>query len=295
MSEETIPTYSHSQLGVWDRCHYSWSLNYIEKWVTTETKSYFVEGNIGHDLLMCYYKNRPLTNHDACVTLVKQRVGEYLRAAGQDAVKVKLVSNMARVVKGYLEDLARDEDLKWRFLDAEKYFKVLLKTPKGRQFFFEGYIDILAQEIATDRIYLWDHKFVGQGKFWSEDMLLMDSQTPSYEAALYVQSIPVYGSIVNQVNKHEYKTATFPDQLYRRAPILHSENELRIRLLELGREVDEIEDAKETGVYRRSISKECAGCFYKDPCLTLMKAPEIPLEHAMAVDFVRKTEKKALI
>jgi len=126
-------------------------------------------------------------------------------------------------------------------------------------------------------------------------MLLMDSQTPTYEAALYFQGIPVYGSIINQLNKHEYKTSTFPEQLYRRATILHSENELKQRMLELGRTVDEIEDAKETGTYRRSISKECSNCFYMEPCLTLMKAPELPLEHVMAVDFVRKSEKKALI
>ena len=296
MTDSSIPTYSHSQLGTWERCHFSWSLNYIEKYVTIETKSYFVGGSVVHDLLMTYYKNLPLTDHDSCVTLVKQRVGEYHRACGSDPDKLKIVTNMARVVKGYLEDFARDEDAKWDFLDAEKYFKVLLKSPKGRQFYFEGYIDILAREKATGRIYLWDHKTVGQASsFWTENMLLMDSQTPTYEAVLFAQNIPVFGSIINQLNKYSYKTPATEEQLYRRRPIFHSESELRIRLHELGRTVDEIEDAKELGLYRRSLSKDCSGCFYMDPCLTLMKAPELPLEHVMRVDFVKKTEKKALI
>lgn len=294
--DTSIPTYSHNQLSTWDRCHYSWYLNYVEKWVTTETKSYFVEGTVGHDLLMAYYKNLPLTDHDSCVKIVKQRVGEYRMAAGQEPEKLSIVSNIARVVKGYLEDFARDEDTKWDFLDAEKHFSVLLKTPKGREFFLEGYIDILAREKASGRLYIWDHKFVGQtSSFWTENMLLMDSQTPTYEASLYFQNIPIYGSIINQLNKYEFKKPAMPDQLYRRKPILHSENELKFRMLELGRTVDEIEDCKESGIFRRSISKECSGCFYMDPCLTLMKAPEIPVEHAMQVGFIKKSEKKALI
>lgn len=293
--EPTIPTYSHSQLGVWNRCHYSWFLNYDQKWATLETKSYFIEGSFGHDLLMTYYKNIPLTSHAACVRMVKQRVAEYHRAAGQEPEKLKIVNTIARVVKGYLEDFAKHEDEKWKFLDAEKYVKVLLKSPKGREFFVEGYIDILAQEIATDRLHIWDHKFVGGTQhFWTEPQLLMDSQTPTYTALLQLCGIPIYGTLINQLNKYEFKNPATEDQLFRRRPIFHSETELKIRLLELGRTVDEIEDCKESGVFKRTINKECSGCFYYDPCLTLMKAPEIPVEHAMQVGFTRKTEKKEL-
>lgn len=296
MDTNSIPTYSYSQLGVWDRCHYSWYLNYDQKFSTLETKSYFLEGNMGHDLFMLYYKNIPLTSHDACVTLVKQRVGEYHRAAGSDPDKLRIVTTIARVVKGYLEDYAAYENDKWQFLDAEKYVKVLLKSPKGREFYVEGYIDILARELASGRLYIWDHKFVGKSQsFWTEAMLLMDNQTPTYVALLQLCGIPIYGSIINQINKYDYKTPASEEQLYRRGPIIHSQQELKQRLLELGRSVDEIEDCKESGTYRRSISKDCSSCFYFEPCLNLMKAPEIPIEHAMAVGFTKKTPKRDLL
>jgi hypothetical protein len=123
----------------------------------------------------------------------------------------------------------------------------------------------------------------------------MDSQTPTYVAILQLMGIPIYGALINQLNKYEYKNPAAEEQLYRRGPISHSETELKLRLLELGRTVDEIEDCKETKVYRRNMSKDCSGCFYMDPCLTLMKAPEIPIAHAMEVGFTKKVEKKALI
>lgn len=290
-----IPTFSPSQLGTWNRCHFSWYLNYDQKWATTETKSYFIEGNIVHDLLMHYYKNLPLTDHDSCVRIVKQRVGEYLRQAGQDTAKVNLISNMARVTKQYLEDFARVEDTKWEILDAEKHVNILLKTPKGREFYLEGYIDILAREKSTGRIYVWDHKTVGRGRFWTENQLLLDSQTPTYVAALQAVNVPVYGIIINQINKHEYKDPVMLDQLFRRKPIYPTAQELQGRLLQIGQAVDENIDCRESGIFRKFMSKDCDGCFYLDPCLTNLKAPEIPLDSIMAVEFVKKTERKALI
>lgn len=294
--EQTIPTFSHSQLGTWNRCHFSWYLNYDQKWQTIETKDYFVEGNIAHDLLMTYYKNIPLTGHAECVRLVKQRVAEYARAAGEDTKKYSLVTKIAKIVKLYLEDYVFEYDAAWEMLDAEKYIKAQLKSPKGRDFFIEGYVDILAREKKSGRLYIWDHKTVGSaGHFWNEAMLLMDSQTPTYVAVLRAMGIPIYGSIINQLNKYEYKDPQSDDKYFRRQPIYHTEQELMQRLLELGRTVDEIEDAKESKTFRRNINKECHNCFYQDPCLTLMKAPEIPVSSVMSVNFVQKTPRKALI
>lgn len=294
--EETIPTYSHSQLGAWNRCHYSWFLNYDQKWQTLETKDYFVEGNIAHDLLMTYYKNITLTDHTACVRLVKQRVAEYHNAAGSDTIKLGMVTKIAKMIKLYVEDYVFDHDSKWDFLDAEKYIKALLQTPNGRQFYLEGYVDLLTREKATGRLFIWDHKTVGnKGKFWNEAQLLMDSQTPTYVAVLQFMGIPIYGALVNQLNKYEYKGPISDEELFRRSPIFHNESELKIRLLELGRTVDEIEDCKESRVFRRNINKECSMCFYQDPCLTKMKAPELPLDQIMSVDFIKKTPKKVLI
>lgn len=294
MSKE-IPTYSHSQLGTWNRCHFSWFLNYDQKWQTLETKDYFIEGNIAHDLLMCYYKNIPLTGHKECVTLVKQRVGEYHKAAGQDAHKLGMITKIAKMIKLYLENYVFDYDSEWDFLDAEKHVKALLRTPKGKEFFLEGYVDILARKKSSGQLYIWDHKTVGKLPWWSEAMLLMDSQTPTYVAVLRYMGIPIHGSVINQLNKYEYKDPQTDDKLFKRESIHHNESELKIRLLELGRTVDEIEDAKESGIFRRNISKDCSGCFYQDPCLTLMKAPEIPIESVMAVDFIKKQPKKVLI
>lgn len=290
---DNIPRFSYSQLQTWNRCHFSWYLNYDQKWATVETKSYFIEGNIFHDLVMVYYKNIPLTDHDSCVRLVKQRVGEYRNAAASDPAKLQLVANMARVVKNYLE-FARHEDMKWDILDAEKHFDILLKTPKGREFYLQGYIDILAREKETGRLYVWDHKTYSKTP-WSETMVMMDSQIFSYVAALRLMNIPIFGLIVNQVNKYEYKDPQMDEKLFKRAPAIPTDQELYGKLHAFTEAVDELLDCQESGVYRRNLHKDCASCFYQEPCLTLLRAPEIPIEAAMQVNFKKKEEKRALI
>lgn len=277
----------------WNRCHFSWYLNYDQKWMTTETKSYFIEGNIFHDLVMIYYKNIPLTDHDSCVTLVKQRVGEYRNAAAGDGAKLQLVANMARVTKNYL-DYARYEDKKWQILDAEKHFDILLKTPKGREFYLEGYIDILARELETGRLYVWDHKTYSKTP-WSETMVMMDSQIFSYMAALRLMNVPIFGLIVNLVNKYEYKEPQMEEKLYKRMSAIPTDQELHGKLYAFTEAVDELLDCQESGTYRRHLSKDCSSCFYQEPCLTLLRAPEIPIAAAMEVNFKKKPEKKVLI
>jgi hypothetical protein len=294
----TLPKYSYSQLMTWDRCHYSWYLNYHEGWSPIETKSYFVEGSVGHDLLMVYYKNLPLTDHDSCVKLVKQKVGQYHSAAGDDVDKLKIVTTIARVVKQYLEEFAVIEDQKWDFLDAEKKFEIPLVTPQGRDYILEGVIDILAREKATSRIWLWDHKFVGRGRFWSEEALLMDSQTPTYIAGLQQMNVPIFGAIMNQLNKHEYSKPQdrVPENLFKRKPIYHTNSELETRLIECGKMVDEVEECKESGNFRRSLKHDCEMCFWQDPCLLLLKTPGSKVEDVMNMGaFTKKAEKKALI
>lgn len=299
-SENLIPKFSYSQLSTWDRCHFSWYLNYHEKWATTETKSYFVEGNVGHDLLMIYYKNIPLTDHASCVRLVKQRVSQYHNAAGSDPEKLEIVTKIARVTKRYLEEFAHSDSLKWEFLDAEKHFEIPLLTPKGRQYLLEGYIDVLAREKATGRIWVWDHKFVGRSSsFWSEDMLIMDSQLPTYVGALQSFNVPVFGAVVNMLNKWKYAKPVddVPENLFKRKQVMHGDQELQSRIAETGKIVDEILEACEAGEFRRSMSKDCSGCFWMDPCLVSIKSPETPIDDVMKMSgvFVKKQPKKALI
>ena len=296
-TDDLIPKFSYSQLQTWDRCHFSWYLNYHEKWATTETKSYFVEGNVGHDLLMIYYKNIGLTDHASCVRLVKQKVMQYHNAAANDQEKLEIVTKIARVTKRYLEEFAINDPLKWEFLDAEKHFEIPLRTPKGREYLLEGYIDILAREKNTGRIWLWDHKFVGRSSsFWSEAELTMDSQLPTYVGALQSMNVPIFGAMVNMLNKWKYAKPVddVPENLFKRKPVLHSDKELASRLIETGKIVDEILDACDTGNFRKSLKKDCNDCFYADPCLMSVKEPNEPIVSFMG-NFVQKQPKRALI
>jgi hypothetical protein len=272
-------------------------LNYHEQWTPVETKSYFVEGNVGHDLLMIYYKNIVMTDHDSCVRLVKQKVAQFHAAAGQDPDKLKIVATMARVVKGYLEDFARHEDQKWEFLDAEKEFEIPLKTPKGREFLLEGRIDIVAKERATNRVWAWDHKFIGKKPWWSEAQLLMDSQMPTYVAALQSMGVPIFGALVNQCNKYQYaKTQDMVEEnLYKRSPIYHTNDELAARLNNFGMMVDELLECNEQGIFRRSLKRDCSDCFWQDPCLMSLKVPDAPVSDFLQVNFTKKAPKRALI
>lgn len=297
VAQPVIPKFSYSQLMTFDRCHFSWYLNYVEEWAPAETKSYFIEGNLVHELLMIYYKNLPLMDHYAALKLVKQKIHQWHAQVSNDMAKLGYVTLAARVVKRYIEDFSVHEDEKWEFLDAEKHFEIPLTTPKGRDFILEGYIDILAREKATNRVWIWDHKTVGQGKFWSEAELLMDSQMPTYVAALQETGIPIFGVIVNQLNKHEYKKLQddVPEKLFKRKPIYHTAEELVTRLQEFGKIVDEALECKGTGDFRRSLKKDCSGCFFQDPCLMSLKEPTVPVGNFLQSEFVKKAPKRALI
>ncbi len=293
----TIPKFSYSQLSTWDRCHFSWYINYVEEWTPVETKPYFILGNLVHELLMIYYKSLPLTDEFQSLNLVKQKIRQYHQATNGDAEKLEHVTNAARIAKRYIEEFSSIEDRKWEILDAEKHFEIPLKTPKGREFILEGYVDILAKEKATNRLWVWDHKTVGNGKFWSEAELLMDSQMPTYVAALQQMGIPIFGVLVNQLNKHKYAKPQddVVEKLFRRKPIYHTGDELITRLHEFGLMVDELLDCKESGIFRRSLKKDCSSCFFQDPCLMSLKIPEAPVSDFLQVDFIKKAPKRALI
>jgi hypothetical protein len=246
---------------------------------------------------MIYYKNIPILDHEACVKLVKQKVGQYHATAGSDPDKLKMISTMARVVKGYLEDFAFYQDRKWDILDAEKEFEIPLKTPKGRPFILEGRIDILAKEKSTNRVWVWDHKFIGKKPWWSETQLLMDSQMPTYVAALQETGLPIFGALVNQCNKYSYAKPTdmVEENLYKRSPVYHNNDELLSRLREFGLMVDEILECRELGIFRRSLKRDCSECFWQDPCLMSLKIPDAPVSDFLQVNFTKKTPKRALI
>lgn len=198
----------------------------------------------------------------------------------------------ARVVHIYLDDvLHRDQG--WKFIDVQKEFNHLFISPKKREFFLNGILDIFAQD-SQGRYWIWDNKTTGgEARFWTDDQLESDPQMPTYVAGLREQGIEVFGCMINQLNTYNYKVESkmVPENLFRRGEVYHTDLAITAHVLELGKCVDDLLDTIDNLCYdvpRRSRRRECDRCQFFEPCLASMKHPELA-QDILSVNFKQRS------
>lgn len=279
-------TVSHSQAGVWDRCEEQWRYNYQLGIVPKNTKDYFQKGTFSHQLLAVHFTERMKGNRntwDAVLEFVKSMPFDASDGNALASFKAAL-----RIVNRYIAEYAPIHD-KFRVLDVERHFVVEMVTPKGRPYKLQGYFDLLIEWEGA--LWIVDHKTVGQGKFWSMNELLMDSQMTTYLLALREQGQPVFGCVINQLNTYDYKdfAATPVEKLFRREKIYRTEKQIQNMALNYGKIVDEMYDHE--GDYRKSYRKDCPRCPYFELCLMDTKGMDISA--ALAVSYKPKDPRPA--
>lgn len=291
-----IPVVSHSQMQTFDRCSFAYKLGYIDNWTAKETKPYFITGNLVHKYLFILYKNIMLTSYDHCFSLIQTEVDKDLRTAmnASDQDQIKRVSRAANIVKMYIYKFAALEDRDWIILDSEKYFKVSMKTPKGKSYTLNVGIDVVARQKSTGRLWIWDTKsFSGKSGFWSDTKIMMDPQFPTYLVALHKIGAMVVGAMLNEINTYDYKDVSKEpiDKLFKRTPIYHSSQELEGHEQEFGRMVDRMLETVESGDFVRSRRSECEYCQFNEPCILNLKGT--PLGDIMPANFRQKVARPA--
>lgn len=275
---------SHSQLGVWDRCRFSFHLGYTLGWVQKEEPIYFTRGGLIHEWLAEYYNRIK----DVEINLGSSAflIDEMQKALAQGVDPI-LVNQVGYLVRRYIEDYSVFEDKGINIVEVEKHLVVDLTTPKGREFSLQGIVDMVLQDLSGN-YWLRDHKSCGNAKFWSESEVLMDSQLPTYAAILRRHGMEVFGMDLNFLNTYDYKdkNAQSPDKLFKRMRTYRTATEQDNMLYEVGLAVDDIIDNRDNP--RRSLKKDCAKCQFQDPCLLSMKGLDIST--VMSANFKQKDQ-----
>lgn len=279
---------SHSEIMSFDRCQFAHDLSYRQQWQKKEKKANLAIGTIYHECLAIHYSN---PGQDT-VALIK----DYLKLCVQqwkEEVHGTDLNNLniaGRLAIRFVEDFAAYADRDWDIVDVEKYVEVDIKTPKGRPYTLCGVIDRLAIHKENRKLWVVEGKTVGQGKFWSDIEILMDAQTPTYAAALREMGLDVFGIVYDMANTYQYaKPQEQPiEKFFQRKKTYRTPTELDNFLIETGRQVDIMIEAKENPDFipRRSLKRDCAGCFFQEPCLLSMKGVDIaPI---LEVDYMRR-------
>lgn len=274
-------TVSHSQLQQWDRCRFAFKLSYIDGWQSIETKTYFQLGSLVHEFLELHYENlKNGGDHgESMARIVESARTKLENNSGMD--QVDLTRRALKLMENYVMYFSPIFDEKWQVLATEYHFKIPLKTPSGVLFFLQGFVDLVAKERETGRVYIWDHKTTGNAAFWSDTEAMMDPQLPIYIAGLQEIGKPIHGAMLNFINTYDYKKEADLDKQFKRMKVYKNENELSNILYEVGLKVDDILANKDNPL--RSLRKDCSQCRFQAPCLLSLKG--VPIQDAMEGGF----------
>jgi hypothetical protein len=260
-------TLSHSQVNVFNTCEYKWYLRYVEGYSKKDdySEAAFM-GTTIHAFLQKWY-----------TTLSLDALKEELRVQliGCNPDHMSLITYAYRVVYRYCTEFVPTED-NFEVLGAEVHFEVPLKSPKGREFTVQGYVDLIFKR--GNNIFIVDHKTVSS-TFRSEMQVELDSQLTTYAALLpYTTFLQGHGTvdgvIINQLNRYEYKKdEPVINKLVKRTLSYRSMAQKISCLEQLGHVADSMFDKLEASkpVYRKVLNNDCIKCEFAECCLYSMK------------------------
>jgi len=283
MSEFEI-VISPSQMQVWDRCENQWKFNYRWGYIPVRTKDYFQVGTFVHALLAVHYKARMEGRRDTWDEVLAYANND-VDFGSMDTNEITSWKRAVRIVQRYLAEYAPVHD-NFRILDVERHFIVPMQSPGGIEYKLQGYFDLLIE--LDGRMYLFDHKTVGQSRFWTNAEAEMDPQMTLYQLGLNTQGYNIHATMINQLNTYDYKefNAVPVEKLYKRLDTYRTPAQIENMSLEVGKVIDEIVKSLETDSYRKSLRKDCKSCPYREPCLLELKG--IDVTNYMAATFRTK-------
>lgn len=278
------PIFSYSQASQWDRCEKAWFWGYAENWVKPLKSRSSNKGTMIHEMMDMYYAN-PVLGEGLVDEYMTNKINESMDDGQKD---LKAIASACLVVKRYINEWAKKEDIGHRTLATEYHFTIPLKTGKGRNFILQGYIDHITE--FKKKLWLWDHKSSESAQFWTPTEVIMDPQTPVYAAALRLLDMPAHGIIINQFNTYDYAKPTEQpvEKLFRRESCYRTDKELDSVMREFKFLVDDMMENNVTP--RRSLRRDCKNCQFNEPCLMEMKG--IDPHPFLVSQFVQKEKRE---
>lgn len=277
------PVVSHSMLGTFDRCAFAFYLSYVEGWKGTEFARPLDLGGKYHEFMAVYESGGTKDDRNALIE-------KWLASPDLTGPEMEAIGTSSWMMDRYVEwapsaDVGR-RTLKFNGeLMIEFHFEVLRRTPKGRLYIIQGYIDkVYADE--NQNIWVCDTKTFSKTSI-SEIEAMMDIQLPMYASALNSAGLNVFGLEFNSANSYNYKDkSSVPmEKLFVRLRTHRTPQEMDNVLQEVGKAVDEITD-RDVLHPRRSMRRDCNRCQFVDPCLYGLKG--IPINDVLEGEFVKK-------
>lgn len=227
-----------------------------------------------HEGMDIYYGNE--CNRDALMAWIKSEIDD----ASSDELE-----HLTRAL--YILEIYSTHAPKWdngrKPISTEIRMTVPFKTPKGRNYWFNGYADLLDE--FKFKYSITDHKTTSVG-FWSPKECAIDPQIPLYGAAMREYGYPIHSTIINMLNTYPYKKMReVPvEKLFQRIEIVREDVEFDSAIHQFGKGVDSIIDNYENT--RRSLRKDCSKCQFCDVCI--LKNQGVAVGPTLRAKFTKK-------
>lgn len=250
------PLYSYSQSQTWDRCEEAWNLAYRQGWKIKRDSFALSVGSLVHEGADIYYGN------DCSVEALDSWIADIVDQATEN--EIEEVSRAVYILHQYVRRFASVEDRGYRPISTEMHVYAPFKTKKGRNYWIQGYIDLLMK--IDKRFEIWDHKTTGTG-FWHLVEFQMDPQTLIYCALVKKQGVySPSGTVLNQLNTFPYKNlkATSVEKLFQRLSIPRTDVEIKNCIRAFSKLVDENIERYEQA--RKTLGRGCKRCQFHEIC-----------------------------
>jgi len=270
---ETLPRYSYSQVNAWQSCNTRWRWNYHRQLVPAKTKTFFQVGTLLHEFLDDFYREFP----DLDWPKFSLRIADIFNNSAVTLDDAALYSLCTKIMKRYIEQWSPREDQGITVLATEFIVEEVLTTPMGRQFIFEGYIDLMMQQKGL--IYVVDHKSSAATKFWGDKDYQTLPQMLLYKAVLERRGFKVDRLLYNHINTYTYADyyAQPLDKVFKRKVLIRGPVEVQNVLQNFCIAVDEIEEKREKAKGHplhvvKNYGSHCSKCAYQQLCVLEMKS-----------------------
>lgn len=246
--------FSPSQLDTWDRCQklgqYVYRLGYRQESNDRAAK----RGSIFHWMLQRYYEGKSV------IEILELAEEEYKTYEEQS-----LVFECSGILYRYSEYWKQNGD-KFKVLACEQYILVPYTTPRGRQVYLNGYVDLIVED--NGHLIVIDHK-TGQ-RHWTKKMVWFDRQLMIYCFMLHTLGFTPHEGQINNV-----KTTIIKDlqrklgsELFSRVGNNLSASRLQNYMKHVGTTIDNILDLED---YALSMKRDCSGCNFQEACNMILE------------------------
>jgi len=183
----------------------------------------------------------------------------------EDGSNGEIVSRCIQMMTRYIREHSPGVDVDIEIIESEMHFEAPLRTPKGRDFILEGYVDLLYS--IGGQIRVRDHKTTGKpNNFRKQGVTEYDQQQPTYIGGLRTVGIPVFRGEVNELITYPYKNYMQEpiDKLMRVTPTYRTDLQIQAAMDWYGQVVDQMIEEQ---VFLRSLDPGCRYCNFREPCL----------------------------